>query len=144
MDILLAMPLFLALVVGVQHFDRKAQATLSSEEKARLLDFKTDAAKWHMVPLILLLLAYGGFSYLKPETGNSMIGLTVFIVLMAVLTIGSDRRHTRKLLTLDLPESYLATTRKTRLVTTIASLLFFLWIASSTFFEIGRLGEQMK
>ena len=144
METLLALPLFFALMMVVQHFNRKAQATLSSEEKARLLDFNADFYKWHIVPMIILLPAFAGFSYLRPGVGNLTTALVVYLVLIAAHTIGSDQRHARKLLTLGLPAGYLATTKKTRLVSTIATLMFFLWIGVSTSSKIGGLGVELK
>lgn len=144
MDTFLVMPLFLALIMVVQHFDRKAQAALSSEEKARLLDFNTDTYKWHMGPLIVLLLAYGGFNHFRSGSGNVMTGLTIFIGLMAAQTIGFDRWHSRKLLTLGLPALYLVRTRRLRILQTAATLIFFLWIGGSAFYRIDQLRDQME
>ncbi len=144
METFLALPLFLALGMAVQHFDRKAQVALSGEEKARLLDFNTDAYKWHMGPSVVLILAFGGFNYFQLGPGIGMLGLTIFIGLMAVLTIGFDRWYSRKLLGLGLSDHYLDKTRKLRILQTIATLMFFMWIGGSTYFQMKRLGDRME
>lgn len=144
METLFALPVFLALITGVQHFDRKAQATLSPEEKARLSDFNSESSSWIMVPMIVLLLGYGAFDYYRPNGGGVAIGLTVFVVLMTLLTMAYERRFSRRLTTLNLPPSYLGRFRRLRLVRAVGTLIFVGWTLGSTINAINRMEQQME
>jgi len=143
MDTLLPLLLFMVAVMVGQHFDRKAQACLSSDEKARLLDFYTKTPNWQMGSLVLLLLAFAGFHYLLPGLEYAAVGTGVFFVLAAAITLGFDAWNARKLLTLDLPAGYLARQKKIRLGQMAATLLLFLWFGWSIGHHLDRGRMQM-
>ena len=123
-----------------RHFDRKAQDCLSSEEKARLLDFYTKTSNWQMGSLVLLPLAFAGFHYLRPGLEYAAIGTGVFFVLAGAQAVGCAAWNARKLLSLGLPAGYLASQKKIRLGQTVATLLLFLWFGWS----IGHLFDRAR
>ncbi len=132
MNTIIPLGLFLVIQMAIHHYDRKAQASLSNEDKVKLLDGSSQSYFIQMIPTVILLLAFGGFAYLKPSGFVMSVGLVIYILLIAASSIISQRMMVRKLSTIGLPESYVNHCGKSAIIQSASMILFLSWILGST------------
>lgn len=133
MNTILPLALFSAIQMAIHHFERKAQISLSNDEKAKLLDASSLFYFIQMAPVVGLLLAFGGFMYLKPSNLVLLVGLAIYFLLCAVSWIISQRMMTRKLSTIGLPENYVRHRVRSSIIQSVSIIIFLSWILGSTF-----------
>ena len=132
MNTLIPLGLFLVIQMAIQHFDRKAQASLSNDEKAKLLDGTSRFYFIQMAPTVILLLVFGGFMYLKPSTSVMSVGLAIYILLIAASSIISQRMMVRNLSMIGLPENYVKHRARLAIIQSASMILFLSWLLGST------------
>lgn len=129
---IIGLGLFLIIQMTIQHFNRKAQASLSNDDKVKLLDGTSQFYFIELAPTVVLLLAFGGFMYLKPSISVMSVGLVVYILLVAASSIVSQRMMVRKLSTIGLPENYVKHRGRSAIIESVSIILFLSWILGST------------
>ena len=139
MDTLIPIGLFLIIQMLIQHYQRKAQAMLSTEEKAKLLDGSSQFDLMQTAPAVILLLAFGGFMYLKPSISIMSVGLAVFILLLAASSVISQRMMFKRLSTIGLPEDYVKRRGRLALIQSATMMVIFAWILGSTLWTLRGL-----
>lgn len=142
MNTLVALGLFLAVQMAIQYFDHKAQANLSSDEKVKLLDGTSPFYFIQMAPTVILLLAFGGFMFLEPSTSVMMLGLVIYVLLIAASSLISQRLMVRKLSTIGLPENYVRYCGKSAIIQSASMILFLSWILGSSLWSFKKLALQ--
>lgn len=116
-------------IMAVQHFNRKAMLTLSVEDKARLVDYSSGFAIWRMLPIIVLILGFSGFMYLKPSITGLKIGMAVYLGLILAVSIASNLILQKKYRELGFPAHYIRTTSIGSAVMILFMVGYFAWIA---------------
>jgi len=139
MNTLIPLGLFLVVQVMIQHHERKAQRLLSNDDKVKLLDGSSGFYFLQMLPTLVLLFAFAGFMFLKPSIPVMSAGLIVYIVLVGVSSLISQRMMTKKLSTFGLPDSYVKHRGRSALIQSAAMIVFLSWILGSTLWTFRKL-----
>lgn len=132
MAIILGLGVFLIINVVTHHYDWKAQLSLSTEEKARLLDESSRYSIWNTVPIIILLFTFGGFMYSKPSVEIMIIGLIVYFILIVVAAFITHHAIMKRFSCLNLPAGYISHRKNTFWVRLTSLILFLSWLLVST------------
>lgn len=106
MDNLVALVIFLFIQEAIRRWNSRALSLLSVEDRLKVLDDSSKVSIYERAPLPILLLGFAGLIYLNPSTFVMSIGLTVFVVLLAISTFISRRISHKRLCALGMPESY--------------------------------------
>lgn len=118
-DTLIPYIIFFTGIIFIRFFQRKANQLLSTEEKAKLLDYSYEVAIWRMIPLLVLIIGFGFFMYAKPSVEVIKMGFLIYLALILMSSVISNIMVQRKYKALGFTSSYL----KTTLLCSIASLL---------------------
>lgn len=136
MDTLVALAIFLMVQEVLRRWNTKALSLLSVEDRIKIVDGSTKVSIYERAPVVVLLLGFAGLMYLKPSTLIMSIGLTAFVVLLAISTFVSRHINHKRLCTLGLPESYTKQQGRANIVQNLCMAVFFVWILGSYFWEM--------
>jgi hypothetical protein len=139
MNNLIPLGILFMIQMWIQRSNQKAQSTLSSEDKARLLDASAGFYMKQMLPITVLIFGFGGFMYLKPSITAMTIGLAVYVVLVGVSSFLAQRMIVGKLAGANLPPDYISHRRKAAIIQTFAMVIFLSWILGSTILTLETL-----
>jgi len=139
MNTLIPLGIFLIIQMTIRHYNQKAQPTLSVEDKAKLLDQLSGFYLQQMLPIVVLLLAFGVFMYLDPSIFAMAVGLFIYVALIGLSSIYNQRMIVKKLSSINLPDGYIAHRKKFSLIQTFSLILFLTWILGSTIWTMHGL-----